>query len=53
MGLLEKFKKKNTKKKHGAAAANILVEMMKERIYTYPHNYFIQKAPKHFNFIGR
>jgi hypothetical protein len=53
MGLFSKFKKKNVKEAEKRTATHILVQMMQQRIYSYPHSYFIQAAPKYFNFKGR
>lgn len=53
MGLFSKFKKKNVKEAEKRTATHILVQMMQQRIYSYPHSYFIQAAPKNFNFKGR
>ena len=52
MGILGKMKKKITKKDQ-SRVENILLLSMQQHIKSYPHAYFIRKAPKHFTYKGR
>ena len=49
---LKKYKEKKAAK-YKYKAENILVGMMQQHIYRYPHSYFIRKAPKNLKFKRR